>query len=120
MPPDGLRSRKPAIGEAAPSGSNSSILVLGSVTNTTLTPCADLDEASLRRGRLRGRVFRRRDGGSDPAQRRNPEEDRALDGLPAGRRRLRLYRRRLAASRRRQLREWHQAELRLPEVQSHD
>src|SRR4029453_16257907 len=40
MPPDGLRSRKAAMGEASPKGSNSSILVLGSVTNTTLTPCA--------------------------------------------------------------------------------
>src|SRR6187200_1724971 len=40
MPPEGLRSRKPAIGDVAPSGSSSSILVLGSVTNTTVTPCA--------------------------------------------------------------------------------
>ena len=47
MPPSGLRSRNLAIGEFSPSGSSSSILVLGSVMNTVVTPCAGC--ATLRR-----------------------------------------------------------------------
>jgi hypothetical protein len=38
--PAGLRSRNLLMGEAWPSGCNSSILVLGSSTNTTVTPCS--------------------------------------------------------------------------------
>src|SRR5436189_642463 len=40
MPPAGFLSRKPRTGEAAPSGCNSSILVFGNSTKTTVTPCA--------------------------------------------------------------------------------
>jgi len=35
-----LRSRNLAIGEVAPSGWMNSILVLGKVTNTVMTPCS--------------------------------------------------------------------------------
>ena len=38
MPPSGLCSRNLAIGESSPSGSSSSILVLGSVMKTVVTP----------------------------------------------------------------------------------
>ena len=40
MPPSGFLSRNLAIGEFSPSGSSSSILVLGSVMNTVETPCS--------------------------------------------------------------------------------
>src|SRR6266851_4340605 len=40
MPPDGFLSRKPRTGESTPSGSNSSILLFGSSTKTTVTPCS--------------------------------------------------------------------------------
>src|SRR5204862_5221407 len=40
MPPAGFLSRKPRTGESAPSGCNSSILVFGNSTKTTVTPCA--------------------------------------------------------------------------------
>src|SRR6266568_1255983 len=40
MPPDGCLSRNPRTGESAPSGSNSSILLFGSSTKTTVTPCS--------------------------------------------------------------------------------
>ena len=40
MPPAGFLARKPAIGEASPSGCKSSILVFGSSTKTTVTPCS--------------------------------------------------------------------------------
>src|SRR5918993_1450 len=40
MPPSGFFSRNLAMGESSPRGSRSSILVLGSVMNTTVTPCS--------------------------------------------------------------------------------
>src|SRR5437588_6486198 len=40
MPPAGFLSRKPRTGESGPSGSNSSILLFGSSTKTTVTPCS--------------------------------------------------------------------------------
>src|ERR1700745_3381491 len=40
MPPSGLRSRNFAIGEPSPNGSRSSILVLGNVMKTVVTPWA--------------------------------------------------------------------------------
>src|SRR3954453_3415027 len=46
MPPSALRSRNFAIGEASPSGSMNSILVLVSVANTVVTPCSGSATAS--------------------------------------------------------------------------
>src|SRR3954453_10794758 len=40
MPPAGLRSRKPWIGEPSPSTPSSSTLVFGSSTKTVWTPCS--------------------------------------------------------------------------------
>ncbi len=36
---EGLRSRNPAIGDCVPRGCSNSILVFGSSTKTTVTPC---------------------------------------------------------------------------------
>src|SRR5216684_370295 len=62
MPPSALRSRNLAIGEVSPSGWMNSILVLGSVTNTVITPCSGNGTAaaipvSTRRVGARGYAF---------------------------------------------------------------
>ena len=45
-PTAGLRSKNFAIGESAPSGCSSSILVLGKDTKTTVTPCSGWSRGS--------------------------------------------------------------------------
>lgn len=40
MPPAGFLARKAVMGELSPKGANSSILLLGSSTKITVTPCS--------------------------------------------------------------------------------
>ncbi|EPY38267.1 methylmalonyl-CoA epimerase [Angomonas deanei] len=47
MPPDLFFSRNPAMGLLSPSGWSSSILELGSSTNTVITPCSSCFTGSL-------------------------------------------------------------------------